>query len=87
VLRVFIALKNPSSWPGFEPGTFGSSGQHTNNYTTKATKSYYMCLKNMYVVIYFKFFRVILQILCSFDYWLLLVRGVEQSVPSTATIF
>jgi hypothetical protein len=38
VLRIFIALKNPSSLPGFEPATFGSSGQHTNHYTTKATR-------------------------------------------------
>jgi hypothetical protein len=30
VLRIFIALKNPSPWPGFEPATFVSSGQHTN---------------------------------------------------------
>jgi hypothetical protein len=37
VLRIFIALKNPSPWPGFEPATFGSSGQHTNHYTAKAT--------------------------------------------------
>jgi hypothetical protein len=37
VLRIFIALKNPSPWPGFESATFGSSGQHTNQYTTKAT--------------------------------------------------
>jgi hypothetical protein len=38
VLRIFIALKNPSPWPGFEPATFGSSGQHTKHYTTtKAT--------------------------------------------------
>jgi hypothetical protein len=37
VLRIFIALKNPSPWPGFEPATFGSSGQHTNHYTTNAT--------------------------------------------------
>jgi hypothetical protein len=39
VLLVFIALKNPSPWPGFKPETFGSSGQHTNHYTTKATKN------------------------------------------------
>jgi hypothetical protein len=32
----FIALKNPSLWPGFETATFGSSGQHTNHCTTKA---------------------------------------------------
>jgi hypothetical protein len=38
VLRIFIVLKNPSPWPGLEPATFGSSGQHTNQYTTKATK-------------------------------------------------
>jgi hypothetical protein len=40
VLRIFIALKNPwpaAPWPGFEPATFGSSSQHTNDYTTKAT--------------------------------------------------
>jgi hypothetical protein len=37
VLRIFIAFKNPSSWLGFEPATFGSSGQHTNHYTTKTT--------------------------------------------------
>jgi hypothetical protein len=33
VLRIFIALKNPSPWPGFEPATFVSSGQHTNHVT------------------------------------------------------
>jgi hypothetical protein len=38
VLRIYIALKNPSPWPGFEPATFGSSGQHTNHYTTKVTR-------------------------------------------------
>jgi hypothetical protein len=37
VLQIFIALKNPSPWPGFETSTFGSSGQHTNHYTTKVT--------------------------------------------------
>jgi hypothetical protein len=37
VLRIFIALKNPLPWPGFEPSNFGCSGQHTNHYTTKAT--------------------------------------------------
>jgi hypothetical protein len=36
VLRIFIALKNPYLWPGFETETFGSSGQHANHYTTKA---------------------------------------------------
>jgi hypothetical protein len=41
VLRIFIALKNPSPWPSFEPATFGSSGQHTNHYTTKATIACY----------------------------------------------
>jgi hypothetical protein len=38
VLRIFIALKNPTPWPGFEPATFGSSSQHTNHYTTEAKK-------------------------------------------------
>jgi hypothetical protein len=37
VLGIFIALKNPSPWPSFEAATFWSSGQHTNDYTTKAT--------------------------------------------------
>jgi hypothetical protein len=37
VLRIFIVLRNPSPWPGFEPVTFGSSGKHTNHYTTNAT--------------------------------------------------
>jgi hypothetical protein len=37
VLRIFNALKNQSPWRGFEPASFGSSGQHTNHYTTKAT--------------------------------------------------
>jgi hypothetical protein len=37
VLWIFIALENTSLWPGFEPATFGSSGQHTNRYTTQAT--------------------------------------------------
>jgi hypothetical protein len=37
VLRIFIALKNPWTWLGFEPATFGSNGQHTNHYTTKVT--------------------------------------------------
>jgi hypothetical protein len=40
VLRIFIVLKNPSPWPGFEPETFGSSGQDTNHYTAKATSRY-----------------------------------------------
>jgi hypothetical protein len=38
VLLIFIALKNMSPWPGFEPAIFGSSGQQTNHYTTTATK-------------------------------------------------
>jgi hypothetical protein len=37
VLRTFIALKNPSSWLGSNPATFGSSGMHSNHYTTKVT--------------------------------------------------
>jgi hypothetical protein len=34
VLRIFIALKNPSS-AGFEPANLGSSGKHNNHYTTE----------------------------------------------------
>jgi hypothetical protein len=37
VLRIFIALKKSIALVRFEPATFGSSGQHTNRYTTKAT--------------------------------------------------
>jgi hypothetical protein len=37
VLRIFIALKNPSPWPGFEPATLGSSSKHTNHYITEVT--------------------------------------------------
>jgi hypothetical protein len=45
VLRIFIALKNPSPWPGFEPANFGYSGQHTNHYTIKATNVMFKNLK------------------------------------------
>jgi hypothetical protein len=38
----FIALKYPSPWPGFEAETFGSSGQHTNHYTTEAAYTYWL---------------------------------------------
>jgi hypothetical protein len=38
--RFLSPLKIPSPWPGFEPATFGSSGQHTNHYT-KATLRFY----------------------------------------------
>jgi hypothetical protein len=37
VLRIFIALKNPSLEPGFNPRPLGSSGKHTSHYTTEAT--------------------------------------------------
>jgi hypothetical protein len=37
VLRIFIALKNPSPWPGFEPATFVPSGKHTNHCANEAT--------------------------------------------------
>jgi hypothetical protein len=36
VLRIFIALKS-IALAGFKPATFGSSGKHTNQNTTKAT--------------------------------------------------
>jgi hypothetical protein len=38
VLRIFIALKKSIALVGFEPATFGSSGKHTNYYTTKAIR-------------------------------------------------
>jgi hypothetical protein len=34
---MFIALKEIIVLAGFEHATFGSSGKHTNHYTTKAT--------------------------------------------------
>jgi hypothetical protein len=34
---IFIALKNPSSQVGFELVTLGSSGKHTDHYTTDTT--------------------------------------------------
>jgi hypothetical protein len=37
VLRIFIALKKSIALAGFQPATLGSSGKHTNRYTTKAT--------------------------------------------------
>jgi hypothetical protein len=46
VLGIFIALKNPSPWPGSEPATFGSSGKHTKHYTTKATYLWVLHLDN-----------------------------------------
>jgi hypothetical protein len=56
VLRIFIALKNPSPWSGFESATFGSSGQHTNHYTTKATRNKFAAafgeLSLLYIYIY-----------------------------------
>jgi hypothetical protein len=41
VLQVFIDFKNQFPRLGFEPTTFGSSGQHTNHYTTKAMFNYF----------------------------------------------
>jgi hypothetical protein len=43
VLRIFIAFKNSSPWPGLEPATLGSSGQHTNHYTTEANMILLKC--------------------------------------------
>jgi hypothetical protein len=37
VLPIFIALIKSIALAGFETATFGSSGKHTNHYTTKAT--------------------------------------------------
>jgi hypothetical protein len=38
VLRILIALKNPSPLPGLNPRPLGSSGKHINHYTTEATE-------------------------------------------------
>jgi hypothetical protein len=46
VLWNSIALKNAITLAGFKLATFGSSGKHTNHYTTKATL--YPC-KPLYV--------------------------------------
>jgi hypothetical protein len=33
VLRIFIALKNPSPSAGFEPASVAPNGKHVNHYT------------------------------------------------------
>jgi hypothetical protein len=38
MLRIFIALKNPSSLAGFEPEILGSNSKHANHYTTDSDK-------------------------------------------------
>jgi hypothetical protein len=40
VLRIFITLKKIHRLAGFEPATFGSSGKHTNHYTTEVTSTH-----------------------------------------------
>jgi hypothetical protein len=35
VLRICVALKNPSSSAGFEPSKRGSSGKHDSHYTAE----------------------------------------------------
>jgi hypothetical protein len=35
VLRISMALKNPSFLAGFEPANLGSNGKHDNHYTTE----------------------------------------------------
>jgi hypothetical protein len=37
VLRIFIALKNPSSLQGLNPTNTGSGDKHTDHYTTEET--------------------------------------------------
>jgi hypothetical protein len=37
VLRIFYRPQKSIALAGFEPATFGSSGKHTNHYTTEAT--------------------------------------------------
>jgi hypothetical protein len=38
VVRIFIALKNPSPLPRMGPANLGSNGKHTNHYTTEETQ-------------------------------------------------
>jgi hypothetical protein len=40
-MRIFIALKTSIALAGFEPAHFGSSGKHTNHYTTKEIHVHY----------------------------------------------
>jgi hypothetical protein len=40
VLRIFVALKNPSSSAGFEPTSLGSSGKHATTIPPRATPFY-----------------------------------------------
>jgi hypothetical protein len=35
VLRIFIALRDPSPPAGIEPANLGSIGRHTSHYTTE----------------------------------------------------
>jgi hypothetical protein len=42
VLRISIALKNPSSSAGYEPANFGFSGRHVNFYTTEENTETYV---------------------------------------------
>jgi hypothetical protein len=37
MLRIFIALKKPSSSAGFEPTNVGSNGKHAIHYSTETT--------------------------------------------------
>jgi hypothetical protein len=36
-MRISVVLKKSIALAGFEQTTFGSSGKHTNHYTTEAT--------------------------------------------------
>jgi hypothetical protein len=58
VLRIFIGLKNPSPRLDFEPATFGSSGQHTNQYTTKATTKFHTHTKQLAELWFCLFYRL-----------------------------
>jgi hypothetical protein len=51
VLRIFIALKNPSPSSGFEPATLGSSGKHADHYTTGGD---YLKPKLVEIVVYLR---------------------------------
>jgi hypothetical protein len=46
VLRIFIALKNPTPTAGFEPANLWSNSKHAKHYTTKDDYVIKMPVKN-----------------------------------------
>jgi hypothetical protein len=57
VLRIFIALKNPSLSAGFENANLGSNGKHANHYTTEDDYGHIMKQMNNYQLLMEYFVR------------------------------